>query len=214
MSSPILDSLEATATAVSVFDRTAQIPAQQNVLWEILRGVVKTETWTETGKIISLGYWGAGDIVGQPLAAIAPYEISCVTPVMVRCLDPQQATVLPMMIQHIQRLQKLAWVIRQDSVAEQLWCLMIWLFEKFGTVIPEGYLIDIRLTHQELAELAGSSRVTITRLLKQLEGQGLLYRLNKYYVLQTLEPNLSKLLTPDLNKESKGRKILGCDKKS
>ena len=214
MSSSILDSLEATATAVRVFDRAAQIPAQQDVLWEILRGVVKTQTWTETGKIISLGYWGIGDVVGKPLAAIEPYEMSCVTPVMVRGLDPHHALALPMMIQHIQRLQKLAWVIRQDSVAEQLWGLLIWLFEKFGAAIPDGYLIDIRLTHQAIAELAGSSRVTITRLLKQFEAQRLLYRLNKHYVLHTLEPNLSRLLTPDLDRESKGRKILGCDKKS
>lgn len=214
MSPPVLDVLEAPTTGVSVFERAEQIPSQRDVLWEILRGVVKTETWTETGKIISLGYWGTGDIVGQPLAPVEPYEMSCVTPVMVRCLDPQQTTALPMMIQHVQRLQKLAWVIRQDSVAEQLWCLLIWLFEKFGSVLSDGYLIDIRLTHQEIAELAGSSRVTITRLLKQFEAQCLLYRLNKYTVLRTLEPNLSKLLTPDLSKESKGQKTLECGRKS
>jgi CRP-like cAMP-binding protein len=214
MFSPILDLSEASTTAVKVFDRAAQVPTQGDILWEILRGVVKTETWTETGKIISLGYWGTGDVVGKPLVTVDPYEISCVTPVMVRCLGQQNESALPMMIQHIQRLQKLVWAIRQDSVAEQLWCLLIWLFEKFGAVIPGGYLIDIRLTHQELAELAGSSRVTVTRLLKKFEVKRLLYRLNKHYVLQTLEPNLFKLLTPDLSKESRGQKILGCDRKS
>ena len=208
-----LDSLEATATAVRVFDRAAQIPAQQNVLWEILRGVVKTETWTENGKIINLGYWGIGDVVGKPLTTIELYEISCVTPVVVRSIDPKDASAIPRMIQHIQGLQKMAWVIRQDSVAAQLWCLLIWLFEKFGAAIPNGYLIDLRLTHQEIAELAGSSRVTITRLVRQFESQRLLCRLNKRYVLHTLEPNLSKLLTPGLDKGSKGQKILGCDKK-
>ncbi|WP_404791132.1 helix-turn-helix domain-containing protein [Altericista sp. CCNU0014] len=71
--------------------------------------------------------------------------------------------------------------------------LLLWLFEKFGYTVQEGCPIDLRLTHQDLAELADTSCVTVTRLLKQFEMQRLLYRRNKHYVLLTLEPDLPKL---------------------
>ncbi|NJM75911.1 MAG: Crp/Fnr family transcriptional regulator [Acaryochloridaceae cyanobacterium RU_4_10] len=202
------------STAVKVFSRADQIPAQADVLWEIQRGIVRTQTWTEAGKVISLGYWGAGDVVGIPLAAIQPYEMFCMTPVMVRGLDPHQESVLPFLYQQVKTLQKLAWIMRQASVAEKLWSLLLWLFEKFGYTIQEGCLIDIRITHQDLAELADTSRVTVTRLLKQFEAQRLLCRRNKHYVLLTLEPDLLKLQSLALGKENTVQKILGCDRKS
>jgi CRP-like cAMP-binding protein len=180
-------------TAVKVLSRADQIPRQPDVLWEIQRGIVKTQTWTEAGKVITLGYWGTGDAVGAPLAAIEPYEMFCVTPVMIRGLDQHHASALPFLYQQVKTLQKLTWILRQASVTEKLWSLLLWLCEKFGYTIQEGYLIDFRLTHQDLAELADTSRVTVTRLLKQFEAQRLLCRRNKHYVLLTLEPDLLKL---------------------
>jgi CRP-like cAMP-binding protein len=212
MSSNTLDLLE--PTAVRVFSCTEQIPRQPDVLWEIQRGIVKTQTWTEAGKVITLGCWGIGDVVGIPLAAIKPYEMFCMTPVMVRGLNQHHASALPFLYQQVKTLQKLTWIIRQASVAEKLWSLLLWLFEKFGYTVQEGYLIDIRLTHQELAELADTSRVTVTRLLQQFEAQRLLCRLNKHYVLLTREPDLLKLRFLAPGKESTVQKILGCDKKS
>jgi CRP-like cAMP-binding protein len=211
MTSSALPLLE--PTAVKVFSRADQIPGQADVLWEIQRGIVRTQTWTEAGKVISLGYWGAGEVVGMPLAAIQPYEMFCMTPVMVRGLDQNHESVLPFLYRQVKTLQKLTWILRQDSVAERLWSLLLWLFEKFGYTIQEGYLIDIRLTHQDLAELADTSRVTVTRLLKQFEAQRLLCRRNKHYVLLTLEPDLLKLQSFVLDKENTIQKILGCDRK-
>jgi CRP-like cAMP-binding protein len=36
--------------------------------WLIETGVVKTYTWNEEGNQIILGYWGMGDLIGQPLS--------------------------------------------------------------------------------------------------------------------------------------------------
>jgi hypothetical protein len=43
--------------------------------------------------------------------------------------------------------------------------LLLWLGKKFGREVQQGQLLDIRLTHQDLAELLGTTRVTITRIL-------------------------------------------------
>ena len=51
-----------------------------------------------------------------------------------------------------------------------------------------GRLIDLRLTHQDLAELLGTTRVTVTRSLIQLEQQGLIQRLSlQRIVLQSTD---------------------------
>jgi CRP-like cAMP-binding protein len=208
MSPKTLNLLE--PTAVRVFDRTDQIPGQTDVLWEIQRGIVRTQTWTEAGKIISLGYWGARDVVGTPLGAIdRPYEMFCMTPVIVRLLDKRHESALPFLYQHVKTLQELVWIMGQDSAAERLWNLLLWLFKKFGYTVQEGYLIDIRLTQQDIADLAGTTRVTVTRLLNQFKVQRLLCRRNKHYVLLTLEPDLLKPQSPVPNKESTIQKIPG-----
>ncbi len=55
--------------------------------------------------------------------------------------------------------------------------LLTWLAKKFGREVASGNLIDLRLTHQDIADMLNSTRVTITRILTQLEEQGLIHRL-------------------------------------
>jgi len=42
----------------------------------------------------------------------------------------------------------------------------------FGRDVDQGRLIDLQLTHQDLAESISLTRVTVTRLLKNLKEQG------------------------------------------
>lgn len=55
--------------------------------------------------------------------------------------------------------------------------LLSWLAKKFGRAVETGQLIDLRLTHQDIAEILNSTRVTITRVLTNLEERGLIHRL-------------------------------------
>lgn len=56
--------------------------------------------------------------------------------------------------------------------------LLSWLAKRFGRTVEHGQLIDLRLTHQDLSELLGSTRVTVTRTLSQLEQQKLIQRIS------------------------------------
>jgi CRP-like cAMP-binding protein len=179
---------------VRAFSKTERIPCEPDVLWEIARGIVKTITWTESGKVIGLGYWGPGDLVGLPLMAIAPYEAVCTTQVLARRLTLNDIA-LPTLLTQFKIFQKLIWITQQETVAEQVWTLLIWLSEKFPGSDNQDFLIDLRFTHQELAELAGTSRVTVTRLLKQFEYHGILLRQDKRYLLTTQSPNLHRLMS-------------------
>jgi CRP-like cAMP-binding protein len=47
--------------------------------------------------------------------------------------------------------------------------LLGWLANQFGKQTSTEQLIDMRLTHQNIADLLGSTRVNITRALNSLE---------------------------------------------
>ncbi|HBW50246.1 MAG TPA: hypothetical protein DEF47_10105 [Herpetosiphon sp.] len=49
------------------------------------------------------------------------------------------------------------------------------LAEQFGKPTEQGTLIDIRLTHEQLASAIGVNRTTTTRLLRDLRNRGLVY---------------------------------------
>uniref|UniRef100_A0ACD5GZ22 Helix-turn-helix domain-containing protein n=1 Tax=Desertifilum tharense IPPAS B-1220 TaxID=1781255 RepID=A0ACD5GZ22_9CYAN len=54
---------------------------------------------------------------------------------------------------------------------------------KFGSEVGNGYLINCKLTHQDLAEFSGLTRVTVTRILSNLEQQGLIHRTSRQLVV-------------------------------
>ncbi|MFN2341619.1 MAG: Crp/Fnr family transcriptional regulator [Halanaerobium sp.] len=64
-------------------------------------------------------------------------------------------------------------LVFQDA-AGRLASLLSRLADDFGREIKEGTVIDLVLTHQEIANLIGSSRVTVTKLLNKFIDDGLI----------------------------------------
>lgn len=50
--------------------------------------------------------------------------------------------------------------------------LLITLSESYGKVTTNGIRVDFRLTHQDIADLVGSSRVTVTQVLNRFRASG------------------------------------------
>ncbi len=160
------------------FKSRSSLPLKQNSLWKIEAGVVRTVTWHEDGTLVILGVWGAGDVVGRPLSKIEPYQIECLTKV--------EATILPVgelypltevLLAHIEQAEELSVIRSYKTVETMLMKLLSWLAKKFGREVETGQLIDLRLTHQDIADMLNSTRVTVTRVLINLEEQGLIDRL-------------------------------------
>lgn len=152
------------------FKRRDLIPLGKNLLWQIDIGVVRTLTWDEEGTTITLGFWGSGDIVGQPLSQINPYHIECLTAVSAWILPTDCWNAHPTMLSHIQQTEELLRIIQCKPVEWHLLQFLEWLARRFGHEVAQGQLIDLRLTHQEIAQDIGTTRVTVTRLLNRLIG--------------------------------------------
>lgn len=134
--------------------------------------------------MLSLGIWGVGDVTGEALSNIKPYQVECLTEVEATLLSGDHCFHnLETLISHIQQLEELAVIRSHKRVEEALLQLLLWLARKFGREVSQGHLLDLRLTHQDLAEMLGTTRVTVTRILSQLEAQKLINRLPRQQIL-------------------------------
>ena len=159
------------------FDAGEIITLKANCYWLLQQGIVKTYTWTEEGNPITFGYWGINDLIGQPLFSSYPYHIKCLTKVEARLILTEQTCEIITLIQRqIWQTEEILFILRAENMYQRLRQILIWLGSKFGRETELGKTIEIRLTHQDLAELIGATRVTITKLINQLESEGFIVR--------------------------------------
>ncbi|MEH2322557.1 MAG: Crp/Fnr family transcriptional regulator [Nostoc sp.] len=168
-----------------IFTRREVIPLENDVIWRIEHGAVRTLTWSEDGTFITLGYWGLGDLIGYPLSRVKPYQIECLTGVEISIVPPhlwhQDINAL---LSHIQQAENLLSIVHRKPISLRLWQFLVWLSEKFGRDVEKGKLIDLNVTHQDIAEVLNTTRVTVTRLLQQLEEEGTVLRHKRRIILR------------------------------
>ncbi len=165
------------------FRRGDLLPLQPTLLWEIESGFVRTTTWDEEGLTATLGLWGPGNVVGKPLSQIEPYQIECLTNVRVSSLPFYSDYLQDAMLSHIQQMEELLNIMHCKLVPLRLLKFFTWLAYRFGREVDQGRLLDLRLTHQAISEIIGTTRVSVTRLLNQLEQEGKLSRRPQHRIL-------------------------------
>ncbi|MDY7019748.1 MAG: Crp/Fnr family transcriptional regulator [Cyanobacteriota bacterium] len=166
------------------FGKRDLIPLWPETLWKIETGIVRTVTWNEEGNQISLGYWGTGDVIGQPLSRLDPFQIECLTPVSVTLVPPQQwSQELDSILSHIQQAQELHSIVQTQSTDLKVLNFLHWLAKKFGIQTESGLLIDVRLTHIEIADVIGITRVSVTRMMQKLERRGIIHRPRRHCII-------------------------------
>ena len=102
-------------------------------LWQIEGGVVRTWTRNQKNQHVVLGYWGPGDIVGQPLSRLNPYFMQCLTTVKVSLLPPMLVyRALDVLVAQFQQTEELLSILHSHPVKERLWQFLVWLSQKFG----------------------------------------------------------------------------------
>ncbi|NPV51950.1 MAG: Crp/Fnr family transcriptional regulator [Firmicutes bacterium] len=89
-----------------------------------------------------------------------------------------------------QQIEYLAFGDARGRVAS----ILLDLFQKHAKLGPDGYTIDIRLTHQELANLSGVTRETASRILSEFEEDGLI-RIQGRNILISSEKGLRCLIS-------------------
>jgi CRP-like cAMP-binding protein len=171
------------------FNRRQMLPLEFNFLWKIEAGFVRTLTSDEDGTLTTLGFWKIGDIVGLPLTDIRPYWMECLTPVKAMRLlseaqEYREALAAQMQFAQIQQAQELLRIAHCKRVESRLLKLFAWLVRLIGEKREEEYFIPLRLTHQDIADTVGTTRVTVTRLVNEFQRNGMIRDTNQGYFLR------------------------------
>jgi CRP/FNR family transcriptional regulator len=164
-------------------------------LYVVNYGVLKAIVPTSLGRDRIADLYGPGDVIGIAALDQGPHaetviavHDSCLTPI-----DAQQAMNDRKLRDYIMR--SMATQVRRSRemideaempVGARVTRAFLRLARRFGqhsdSVEGEGIKLPLALTHEDLADLTGSSRVTITRILGELRNDGALSGTRGVYV--------------------------------
>lgn len=160
-----------------LFQINEQLPLSSEYLWFIVAGIVKSSTINEKGENVTLGYWGVKDVVGKPLSGDKLYMLECVTPVKAEKIYLKDWSKLSSaVLRYGQQIQELTYIIRTAKAPQRLLLLLDWLANKFSDKLNPNKSINFNITHQELSEIIGVSRITVTKILNKFEQEGIISR--------------------------------------
>jgi CRP-like cAMP-binding protein len=160
------------------YGRGALIPTTPDLLLQVEEGVVAQVVIHSDGAEVLLGLHGPGQLLTPHPADSCFLNLQAHTDVRLVIYSWQQALQLPDLPARLRtRLwQQEAWAAMQARpyLDERLLGVLTLLAEQFGRPDPQGLLIDVRLTHAQLATAIGATRTTVTRLLGTLRQRALL----------------------------------------
>lgn len=168
------------------------IRMQPDEILVVCRGVVQLGTLYDSGDEALLGLACPSMPFGLPLSCIRPYQATALTDVdlmRLQWLEVEQSPTLAQGIfrhltRRLQQTEAVLAMVGYRRVEERLRHLLMLLKQEVGQPTDNGTRLGVRLTHQQLANAIGTTRVTITRLLSQLQEEGwLIIDSNRHIIL-------------------------------
>ena len=152
----------------------------RNVCWRIEDGFLRVASWSDHSRdLFTLGIWGPGDLVVPALIGIEPVELLSLSPVEVEEVVPAPEQQQQFLLDHLRHTSSLLILSRVRPAETRLFQLLLWLGERFGRVNSRGVSLsfdEMNLTHRHLADIAGMTRVTVTKALTRFRQEGSLLK--------------------------------------
>jgi CRP-like cAMP-binding protein/PAS domain-containing protein len=164
---------------LQVYHKGEIIPLNSQTIWQVRSGLVKLTTFSPSGQEVLVGLAGAKAAFGSSLTALSLYEATALADTQLWCIpltefatSPQlKQRLLPQISQRLKQTESLLAVCGQMRVTDRLHSLLQLLKQEIGQPTANGTRLSVRLTHEDLAAACCTTRVTITRLLRQLQQQ-------------------------------------------
>lgn len=181
-----------------VYLKGETIPLNPQSIWLVRQGVVKLTTISETGEQVLLGLAGPSMPFGSALTALEVYQATALSEVELMCMPLKDVIangslaqkVLPHLNARLQQTEAMLAILGQRRVIDRLHYLLRFLERQFGQSVPQGNRLSIRLTHQDLAAVCSTTRVTITRMLGKLQEEGKIYIDYKNHIILLADKDL------------------------
>ncbi len=167
------------------------IPLNPLVIWYVRQGLVKLNTFCETGEEIFIGLATKDMIFGSHMTSLPIYqavalcdvELSSIYVAEIAANPMLSHMLLPKINQRLQQTESFLVIGGKRRVEERLYHLLQLLKQEIGEPVPQGTRLSVRLTHEDMASACCTTRVTITRLMGKLQQQGLISFDPKKYII-------------------------------
>jgi PAS domain S-box-containing protein len=161
------------------YKRREIIPLNPQTLWQVQDGIVKLSSFTEDYEEVLLGLVSPSIPFGIGSMFLPAYQAIAVTDVKLVRFSFQEINQSPelarlfvsQLYQRLQQTEILLNIAGQRRVKDRLYFLLQFLRRELGQPTPEGIRLQIRLVHEDIASACCSTRVTVTRLLSELQKQ-------------------------------------------
>ena len=161
------------------------IPWLKGKIWIVVKGLIQLRAVTFEGNELILGFLGPNQVFGEPFSLmdhcrpfalvdcellLLPFEEAYNSPTLAL------AILESLSLRHRSTELNLA-ILLEKTVEEKVKAFFELIATDFGHPVEEGLMIDFKITHQDIANALGVTRVTITRILSQLQKTGWLKKI-------------------------------------
>ena len=173
------------------YSRGEIVPLDPQKLWLVCQGLVRLTTMGENCEEVLVGLAGPSMLFGSCLTTLHTYQATALSDVELVTISlaeiaasPTLAqSILPKINRRLQQTESLLAISGQRRLQDRLQNLLLLLKQEIGEPVAQGTRLSVRLTHQDLANACGVTRVTITRLLGKLQQEEKIVFDSKYHII-------------------------------
>ncbi|HEY9710344.1 MAG TPA: helix-turn-helix domain-containing protein, partial [Oculatellaceae cyanobacterium] len=168
------------------------IPLESQAVWLVHRGLVKLSTMGERGEEILVGLVGPSLPFSSGMTSLNTYQATALSEKVelvsisvseIAASSRLSQAILPKINQRLRQTEFLLAISGRRQIKERLDYLLLFLKKEIGQKVAQGTRLKVRLTHQDLADACGTTRVTITRLLGKLQKAGKIAFDSKHHII-------------------------------
>ncbi len=164
-----------------------QVEDTNEYMYMILNGETKVVQTTEDGKEILLAIHQSGEFFGEmslidgktsPATVIATKDSTAaiISKKDFYSLVKTQEKVLDNLLLILCSRYRESWekiqLLNLKTASQRIKILFLMLSDKYGEKTAEGVTLNIKLTHQEIADMTGMARETVTRVIDRCQQDG------------------------------------------
>ncbi|WP_078592637.1 Crp/Fnr family transcriptional regulator [Evansella clarkii] len=171
-------------------------------IYYVIEGRVRVSLLDDTGQEKSIIILNQGSIFGESCAIEqTPTEVTTTANTICNLAYIHRDQFLPVILNSpllceklifnlTRKLSSLQHHIREITFMSAHERVIIYLYKlsvQYGKDTHEGRKISISFTHQEMADLSGTSRVTVSNIMRVLTMSGIVQKINGYYYIRNTE---------------------------
>lgn len=174
--------IQSSERRLHFYEKGEEIPLVSQGIWQVNRGFVELYKFNHHGEETSLGWVQSDNYFGVWLTSLDSFQAKALSDVYLlwyslveieKNADLAQK-ILSQVVKRLRQSEELLAIAGLKRVEDRLVKLLKLLGKEIGEKKESSLRLKVRFTHQNLANAIGTTRVTVTRLLGDLQKQGLI----------------------------------------